>query len=59
MLRESMARAWNGAALEWWPRTCMTQLGRKNYFLAQCLLAILLEKCYFSAGVVIFASCSK
>jgi hypothetical protein len=59
MRRESRVRAWSGAALEWWPRACVTQSGRKNYFLAQCLLAILLEKCYFSAGVIILARSSK
>jgi hypothetical protein len=59
MQHESKVRAWNGAALGWWPRACVTQSGRKNCFLAQCLLAILLEKCYFSAGVIILARVGK
>jgi hypothetical protein len=59
MWRESMARAWNGVLSGWRSRACMTQYGRSNYFLTKCLLAILLEKCYFSAGVIVFASCSK
>jgi hypothetical protein len=59
MRRESTARAWNGAAPGWCPLVWMTRFGRRNCFLTKCLLAILLEKCYFSAGVIVFASCSK
>jgi hypothetical protein len=55
----AMVRALSGAVSGWQPQACVTQSGRKNYFLAQCLLAILLKKCYFSAGIIILAKGSK